>query len=594
MALTAENLNRLPQKPGVYLFKDARGEVLYVGKAKNLKNRIRSYFAKSPEGQAPRTALLVAELVDLDYIIVSSELESLMLENNLIKQYQPRFNVRLRDDKNYQFLKIDYEQEIPQIYPVRKVDKTSTKNKYFGPYTSGGAVKQTLKLLRRLFNLCGNKKVSRRACFQYHLGRCPGVCLGRVSLLDYRKSLMEAEKFLNHKQIELIKTLKREMRSAAEHHKFEKAAALRDKIKSLESLWEKQKIVSARKLSQDYFGLFVAGPRAIVNLFLVRDGKLIHQETFELAQTEGSPPEEILESWLKQYYSEASNLPKELITRYRLPDRDALQKWLWVKIINPKRGNKLKLLALAEENAEDYYGRTIASFERVLTDLQNLLHLPRPPGRIEAYDVSNIQGFLPVGSLVVFEQGLPKKTDYRKFKIRLKEKPDDVGMMKEMLLRRFSHSSPSPHEGRVREGLQSWPLPDLIIIDGGKGQLNAALSVLSTYHLQLPVIGLAKRLEEIFLPGKKDGIRLSPDSPMLHLLQRIRDEAHRFAITFYRVRHRREGARSRLDEISGVGSVTKKKLLQRFGTLSTIRNTSLEALAKEIGPALAKKIKEAL
>ena len=615
------------------MFKNAQGEVLYVGKAKNLKNRVKSYFPPLPsfphEGGGikggGRLELMLREIADLDYTIVSSETESLILENNFIKQYRPRFNVRLRDDKNYQFIKLDYESEIPQIYPVRRIGvlvkvrplpsahgglpspglgRVRERSKYFGPYTSALSVKQTLKLLRRIFNLCGNKKVGDKACFYFHLGRCPGVCIGKITVPEYRKIFRQVEKFLANRQSEVVANLKNEMTAAARKKHFEKAARLRDALYALKRIWEKQKVVFTRPVSEDYLSLYQVNSGAYVNLFMVREGKLIHQEIFELVSPKGAEPSFVLESFMRQYYADASDLPQTIVTAWVLPE---------LKSKVAKRGKRFQLLKLGLENAENYYQRNQASLQNTLLGLRKILNLPGIPKRIEAYDISNIQGFLPVGSMVVFEKGEPKKTDYRKFKIHAKSAsggPDDYAMMKEMLKRRFKHGSTSPlipplarggrggektlspDEGRAGEGL--WPLPDLIVIDGGRGQLNAALEVLKVKSLKLKVIGLAKRLEDIYLPNQKEPLRLPEDSPVLHLLQRLRDEAHRFAVTFYRGRHRKEMTRTKLSEIPGLGPVTRKKLLQHFGSVSAIRNASLESLAKIIGLTAATRLKENL
>ena len=594
-----EKLQGVPPKPGVYLFKDNRGEILYVGKAKNLRNRVRSYFVRS-NNHLPRTAIMIGEIADLDFVVVSSEVESLILENNFIKQYRPRFNVRLRDDKNYLFIKIDYESDIPQIYTVRKTDRVQNRQspianrlpRYFGPYTSGLSVKQTLKFMRRVFRICGGKKIGTRPCFHYELGRCPGVCIGKISIEEYRKSLSAAEQFLNHRHSEVIKNLKFQMIAAAKKRRFEKAARLRDNLKSLEQIWEKQKIVFSRKLSQDYFSLFVAGNRGAVNLFMVRDGKLIHRENFELLETRERPSTEILQSFLKQYYADASNIPKEVIIPFEFPEKATIEAWLKVTVTTPRRGRKLQLLKLGEENAKISYEQEVAGLEKrlntVLLNLKETLNLSIVPRRIEGFDISNIQGTNPVGAMVVFENGKPSKSQYRKFKINSKEAPDDVAMMKEMLQRRA-----------VRLLDNQWPKPDLIIIDGGKAQLNAALSVFSPCGgspegRHIPIIGLAKRLEEIFFPAQREPLVLRADSPILFLLQQIRDEAHRFAVTFHIKRRGKASFSSRFDRVSGVEPVTKKKLLRKLGTISAIRSSSLEALAKEVGIARAKRIKEQL
>jgi len=592
-----EKLQGLPQKPGVYLFKNSDGQILYVGKAKNLRNRVRSYFVRS-NNHLPRTAIMIGEIADLDFVVVSSEVESLILESNFIKQYRPRFNVRLRDDKNYLFIKIDYNTEIPQIYTVRKITPNSQlqtpSSKYFGPYTSGLSVKQTLKFMRRVFRICGGKKIGTKPCFHYELGRCPGVCIGKISIEEYRKSLSAVEQFLNHRHSEVIKNLKFQMIAAAKKHRFEKAARLRDNLKSLEQIWEKQKIVFSRKLSQDYFSLFVAdlptgeaGNRGAVNLFMVRDGKLIHRENFELLETRERPSAEILQSFLKQYYADASNIPKEVIIPFEFSEKATIEAWLKVKVTTPRRGRKLQLLKLGEENAKISYEQEVAGLKKrlnaVLLNLKEALNLPIVPRRIEGFDISNIQGTNPVGSMVVFENGKPSKSQYRKFKINSKETPDDVAMMKEMLQRRA-----------VRLLDNQWPKPDLIIIDGGKAQLNAALRQIPYSKFHILIIGLAKRSEEIFLPGQREPLVLRADSPILFLLQQIRDEAHRFAVTFHIKRRGKASFSSRFDKVSGIGPVTKKKLLRKLGTISAIRSSSLEALAKEIGIARAKRIKEQL
>ncbi|OGH69422.1 MAG: excinuclease ABC subunit C [Candidatus Magasanikbacteria bacterium RIFCSPHIGHO2_01_FULL_47_8] len=589
-----DKLKNLPTRPGVYQFKNDRGEVLYVGKAKNLRSRVRTYFLNGRDWE-PRLLIMRGQIADLDYTVVSSETESLMLENNLIKQYQPRFNVSLRDDKNFAFIKIDYDQQIPQIYPVRHLEKKQKgRARYFGPYT--GSVKWTLKLISNIFQLCRSKKVTDRACFAYHLGRCPGVCFGKMPLAEYRQSFKHIENFLKHRQAEVVKNLKEQMKIAAAERRFEKAAAARDKLKALSRLWERQKIISPKKEDQDYLGLFQTAREAVVAMFLVREGRLIHTEYFNLTH-ENAAQEEILEKFLLQFYPQTSDPPREIYFAARLPNHDLIARTLSelkgqkIELVVPARGKKRQLLNLAAENAAMYHERELASWEKdqagVLDDLKTRLNLPAVPKRIEGFDISNIQGTNPVGSMVVFENGNPAKNEYRKFKINVKETPDDFAMMREMLERRFARSTRSLGEG-------GWTLPDLIIIDGGKGQLNVGVSVLKKHNLDIPVLGLAKRIEEIFTPGRKSPILLEPNNPVLFLLQRIRDEAHRFAITFYRARHRKTQTYSRLSDISGVGPVTRKKLLKKFGSVSAIRAASFAAVAAEVGRAAAKKIRENL
>jgi excinuclease ABC subunit C len=634
-----QKLKNLPQKPGVYLFKNAQGEVLYVGKAKNLKNRVRTYFQK---GQVlePRISIMIRQAADLDYLVVASETESLILENNFIKQYHPRYNVRLRDDKNYQFLKIDYDTEIPQIYPVRKIapslsplklggeEKRRSRAKYFGPYTS--SVRPTLQLIQRIFRLCQNKEVRERACFAYHLSRCPGVCIGKISIDAYRKVFDFVEEFLNHQQSQITKELKSQMKQAARERQFERAAILRDRLQALSHLWEKQVVVSAKKVDEDVLGLFAASAGAVINLFRIRGGRLVQRENFYMTHSNSAAPE-ILEKFLLQYYVEASDVPKLIFVPEHLENQGRIVQALTqtaaknIAFIKPSRGKKAQLVKLANENARHYYERELASFEKqaqeILLKMQTVLRLPKPPERIEGYDISNLQGTNPVGSMVVFLNGQPAKSQYRKFKIKGKETPDDFAMMREMLTRRFARLSSPPFQGgggprsggvvndktssttsslrdtppRAGGDTNTWPLPDLIIIDGGKGQLNAALKALqATSHKLIPIIGLAKRLEEIFLPGERRSVILPGDSPVLFLLQQIRDGAHRFAISFHRNRRLKSQTASHLDEIPGIGKTTKKKLLQKFGSITPIRQASLLTLAKDIGHARAKKIKELL
>ncbi|MBI4053915.1 MAG: excinuclease ABC subunit UvrC [Candidatus Doudnabacteria bacterium] len=608
-------LNNLPQKPGVYLFKNAGGGVLYVGKAKVLKNRIKSYFG-TLANQSPKTIQLVSSIADLEYIICDTEVESLILENHLIKKYRPRYNILLRDDKNYQFIKIDYSTEIPQIYTVRKIETgpmvrplpalpwpgegkgkrkihpiyTAGKiverspspipspqprqhspgqgrgralrlptanyplpaNKYFGPYTSGAAVRSTLSLLRYIFPYCANKKIGPRPCFYYHLGRCPGVCAGVVTLEQYRQSLVSIERFLRGDFQYLLASLKTQMKEAAAKKLYERAGRVRDQIRALEKTLQQQKIVSAKREAFDTVSVFQAGDLAAANLFQVREGKLGGKLNFILENAKNSSPEELLISFFEKYYLESSDVPTEVITespvRLSLGFLQAVSQRTGKKIrfTSPSRGRKRQLVGLGATNARDFLdqaSRQLAKEQAMLTravfELQNKFKLSRLPLRIECFDVSNIQGTEPVGSMVVFENGRPKKTDYRRFAVKTLDTPNDVGMLQEILTRRLAHSSLTrPAATLSRDGRGAggggWRLPDLIVIDGGRGQLNAALKVMRTARIKLPVASLAKRLEEIYLPQIKSPLRLPPDSPGLHLLQRIRDEAHRFAVTYHR------------------------------------------------------------
>jgi len=614
-----QKLKSLPKNPGVYLFKNTKGEILYVGKAKILKNRVRSYFTAShdeatlPAGRQARTQTLVANIADFEYIICDTEAEALMLENNLIKKHLPHYNILLRDDKNFQFIMIDYGSQIPQIRTIRKIPETSARrisnfqipitknqkrlpttnyglrtNKYFGPYTSGQAVRQTLQLLRYVIPFCGNKKITSRPCFYYHLGRCPGVCFGAVTLEKYNETLKAVGRFLKGDFANIQKNLKGQMKIAARQKKFERAAKLRDQIFALEKMLERQKIMSTKRESFDTVSVFSAGSLAAVNLFQIREGRLIGKENFILENAKDKDTDEILRSFLTRYYLETSDIPDQINIPHLTPSlsqlgegarrvdevRDFKKKKNFItdinqlgkilsnksgkniKFLSPSRGRKRKLLKLGETNARDFLEKSSqnqakeqAQLTRALFELQDKLRLPTLPLRIEAFDISNIQGTLPTGSMVVFENGKPKKTDYKRFAIKSLSTPNDVGMMREMLSRRLSHSDrgeksqisndkfQTNSKSKIpisKQELESWRLPDLIVADGGRAQLNTALSVLKSKKLKIPVMGLAKRLEEIYLPQLKSPLRLPANSAALYLLQRVRDEAHRFAIAYHR------------------------------------------------------------
>ncbi len=624
----ARKLKDLPQKPGVYIFKDAKGLVLYVGKAVRLKSRVASYFKKDAGyDRGPRIQLMISQIVDMDFTITDNETESLILEKNFIKQLKPKYNVDLRDDKNYIFLKINLKDEIPTIQYERK---PSDKNaRYFGPYTSGLSVKDTLRLVRRIFPYCANSKVGSKPCFYYHIGKCPGVCFGKISVDDYRKNyIQKIMQFLEGRRAEILKDLQIQMRKHAAEGKFEKAARVRDQIFALNRVLERQKLVYPKKVDQDVFSLHQNGVTA-VNLFIIREGKLIRKENFILENTKGVSTQEILTEFLPKYYLEASDWPKEIL----LPSDVILNasegsheilrsaqndKKKMPRIIVPTRGKKLDLIKLGAENAKQYLESTSdkqlleeARLLASLKELQRVLELPTLPGRIEAYDISNIQGTNPVGSMIVFDFARPKKDQYRKFKINKKQTPDDFAMMREMIGRRLRHSPLPSREGLgegpkasqappltpPQRGGETWPLPDLMLIDGGKGQLNAALAVLQKFKNQnskIKILGLAKRLEEIFLPGKKDPIVLPANSIALFLLQRIRDEAHRFAVKYHRHLRSKGSLSSSLDQINGLGPAKKKMLLQKFGSAPSIRKASLTDLSSIVGSKLAEKIKASL
>ncbi len=594
-------LAEIPHQPGVYKFLNSDKEVIYVGKAKDLRNRVMQYFT----GHDTRAQLpfLMAEAVDLDFIVVNSELESLFLENTVIKEYLPTYNIKLRDDKNYAFIKIDYTTEIPSIGYARKIE-TASKTKYFGPYSSTKKIKQTLDFVRKIFPYCANKQIGNRPCFYYYLHRCPGICVGNITLAEYQDQLKRIILFLSGKTSSIKLELRRAMTSAAKKRQFELAGRLRDQLRSIEVLDERQVTMFAQKVSWDFISIYQSSLSACVNLFKVREGKLIDKENFvydnilHIPETDRAAA--IIQTFAENYYASASDLPKEVYVETKIPEQKLLEQLLRkqagkkVSLHIPTRGQKLKLIQLGKTNAEQYLAKwqrsqatDLDALQKTLQELKQLLNLPTLPRRIEGYDISNIQGTNPVGSMVVTQDGEPAKNQYRKFKITVKNTPDDFAMMEEMLTRRLARENPS-------NPADKWPTPDLIVIDGGKGQLGVAVEVLQTKKLNIPVIGLAKRIEEIFLPHNPVSIVLPHSSPVLQLLQRLRDEAHRFGITFHRSLRSKSATASQLDTIPGIGPKTKKLLKQKFGTISQIRKTSLTKLTELLGPAKAKLIKHHL
>jgi len=628
-----QKVKELPKKPGVYIFKDSNGSILYVGKANKLKDRVASYFRKDAGDGRFRIQLMIGQIAGLDFVTTSNETEALILENNFIKRLQPKYNVALKDDKNYQFIKINWQDEIPTITYERQA--SNKKAKYLGPYTSSYSIKETLRLIRSIFPYCANSKVGTKPCFYYHIHKCPGVCIGKVSLVEYKNTIQKIIQFLKGRQMEVLKDLQRQMKDLSHAQDYEKAARIRDQIFAVTRVLQKQKLVYPKKIDQDVFSAHMETSIAAINLFIIREGKLIRKENFILKNTKGATEEEIFGEFLPKYYLDASDWPKEILLpavanirvknsspriggarRNSLPHQPSGtgrnkaydlppltppvpggESRRIPKIQIPSRGTKLQLIKLGEQNAKQYLESSSdknlleeARLMSALKELQRVLNLKALPGRIEGYDISNIQGANPVGSMVVFDYGRPKKQEYRKFKISAQggsasggnstiPKPDDFAMMREMLERRLKHDG--------------WATPDLILIDGGKGQLSAALKALKNTNpkYQIPIIGLAKRLEEIFIPGKSKPIILPKNSIALFLLQRLRDEAHRFAVTFHKKLRSKSQLRSLLDEIPGIGPKKKKQLLQKFGSLSGLKKASLTDLSNSIGRPLAEKIK---
>lgn len=598
----SQKIKELPQKPGVYLFKDETGTVIYVGKAIKLRNRVSSYFRSEAGAGSTRIQSMISKIRDFDYAVTDNEVESLVMENNFIKQLHPKYNVRMRDDKNYLFIKICVQDEIPTISFEHQI--TDRKARYFGPYTNSTAARDTLRMVRRIFPYCANPKVGSKPCFYYHIQKCPGVCFGKISPEEYRKTIVKIISFLEGRQTEVLKELQSQMKFLARHKQYEKAAKVRDQIYALNRAMERQKLVYAKNINQDVFSLHMEPSCAAVNLFRIREGKLISKENFIIENTKQVPQPEILEEFLPAYYLNATSLPQEILLPVKVKEDELLELFTTLraqnngkhgtKIVYPSHGTKADLIKLGSENARQHLeaqsDKTLLEDARLLAalkELQRVLDIPQLPGRMECFDISNIQGTNAVGSMVVFDYARPKKDAYRKFKIKKKQTPDDFAMMREMLERRFLRSIEGDPGKR-------WPMPDLVIVDGGKGQLSTVVEVLKKYDLKLPIIGLAKRIEEIFLPGKSTPILLPQNSIALYLLQRIRDEAHRFAITYHRKLRSKSAVSSALDEIQGIGPSKKKQLLEKFGSTARLRAASLTDIANIVGAKLAEKIKASL
>ncbi len=668
---TAELENKvetLPDKPGVYCFRDAAGRAIYVGKAQSLRNRVRSYM-QSPDLLPAKTRRMVEKAVDLDVTVTSTAVEALILECNLIKEQRPRYNVRLRDDKSYPFIKVTMQEEWPRVYFTRGVFRDGSR--YFGPFTDAKSVRQTLDTLNRLFPFrsCHRTITGKdpRACLAYHIHRCTAPCIGVADHEEYLQAIRQVVLFLEGKQERIIEEMRREMEMAAEQLNFEHAARLRDRIRSLEKIIERQKITAEEDAAdRDVVGLACGNGAACAQLFFIRSGKLLGTEHFALEGTEDESTAPVLASFLQQFYDSAAYVPPQILLQEDIDDASMLEEWLAerrgsrVQLVVPKRGQKHQLIKLAMENANQQLEmlklRWLNDTQRTagaLVELREALQLPTTPHRIECYDISNIQGTSAVGSMVVFEGGQSKSSEYRRFRIKTVEGANDFAMLQEVLRRRFKraigvgngetedaatqgdgdtgkgyplplgegegsstphpvgggrdarapstqHPAPSTrHSGlSTQSSSDGWAaLPDLVIVDGGKGQLNSALEVLDDLGLaNLPAVGLAKENEEIFLPGISQGLMLPRNSQALYLVQRIRDEAHRFAITYHRKLRSKRSFGSALDDIPGIGPRRKQALIKQFGTVRAIREASLEQLLAVPGMSrqAAEKIKEQL
>lgn len=590
-------LNTLPEKPGCYIMKNAAGQVIYVGKAVVLKNRVRSYF--QDRGQHDRKVRkLVEQIADLEWIVVGSELEALILEMNLIKKYRPRFNVRLKDDKRYPYIKVHLADPFPKVTVTRQM--VSDGSRYFGPYTSVWAVHQTLDVLRRIFPYLTCDRVitglDPRPCLYYDIKLCSGPCIGAIKQAGYRRMIDDLCSFLDGHTEPIVNRLKTEMEDASEQMLYERAATLRDQLNAIERVVEKQKVITDDQSDSDVLAIARSDGDAMVQIFFIRNGKLLGREYFVLEGTEETSDSEVIGEFMKQFYSEAALIPSKVLLPNEVEEAQIINQWMntrrggkKVQMLVPKSGVKQELVQMATENAVDTLQSLRAQWNadknkqtEALTEIQDALGLKSPLNRIECYDISNTQGTASVGSMVVFESGVPNKALYRHFNIKTVCGPDDFASMEEVLERRFRRWQSS--QELTGPGVKKDPsfayLPDLLMVDGGKGQLGRAVKILDEYGLadRVPVVGLAKQQEELFRPGRSDSLMLPRHSQGLYLIERIRDEAHRFAITAHRKARGKIGVASRLDAIPGIGPTRRKALLLKFGSIEAIKKASLEDL----------------
>lgn len=610
-----ERLKALPTKPGVYLMKDAVGNVLYVGKAANLRNRVRSYFG-APSGQIFKLQRMLSRVSDFEYIVTDSEQEAIILECTLIKKHRPHYNVRLRDDKSYPYLKITLDEEWPRIFLTRRFDPNRAR--YFGPFANAGSVRKTLDLLKRLFPYCsrfqGPTRKQARPCLDYYLHRCLGACAGLVTKEEYRQVIDQAILFLEGRQEEVLRRLRQQMAEAAEHLQFERAAILRDQIQAVEQVVQEQKVVSTALTDEDVIAFARERDQAWVEVFFVRDGKVVGRDHFELEGTRDEEPGQIVGSFVKQFYGATPYIPPRILLQEPVEDSAAIEPWLRsrrgsrVHLLVPRRGEKRRLVELVAQNAQEGLAQlkirwaSEAARASVLLELKEQLGLPRLPQRVECYDISDIRGTSAVGSMVVFENGQPKPAHYRRFRIKTVTEIDDYAMIREVLRRRFQRAlAPTAETTTPKPGVgvaSSWAiLPDLVLIDGGRGHLSTALEVVRELKIDsLSLASLAKEKEEVFLPERAEPLVLPRHSPALYLLQRIRDEAHRFALAYHLKVRSHRSLESAMDKVPSIGPKRKRALLKRFGSLKAIKEANLDDIAAVVGMTrqLAERVKEYL
>jgi len=610
-----EELKKLPGKPGVYIMHDEKDAIIYVGKAVSLKNRVRQYF-QSSRNKGVKIEQMVTRIARFEYIVTDSELEALVLECNLIKEHRPKYNTMLKDDKAYPFIKVTVSEEYPRVLFSHTMKKD--KNKYYGPYTSAGAVKDTIDLIHKIYKIrtCSRKLPKdigkERPCLNYHIKQCLAPCQGCISKEEYRKSVEEAMSFLNGNYGPVIKMLEKRMNEAAEQMDFEAAIEQRELLKSVKQVAQKQKITSSDGEDKDVLALAVQETDAVVQMFFIRGGRMIGRDHFFLRVAPHDTADAILSSFIKQFYTGTPFIPREIMLPEEIEDRAVIEEWLGAKrggrvyLRVPKKGTKEKLVELAARNAEIVLnqdkdrikreeGRTIGAMKEIagLLGLADVV-------RVEAYDISNISGFESVGSMIVYERGKPKRSDYRKFKIRSVKGPDDYASMNEVLTRRFEHGIEEQKElmeKQVADKFGSFSVfPDLIMMDGGKGQVNIALQVLERLHLDIPVCGMVKddnhRTRGLYFQNEE--IPIDKSSEGFRLITRIQDEAHRFAIEYHRSLRSKEQVHSILDDIEGIGPARRKSLMRTFQSLEAIKEAGVEELAKapSMNEASARKVYE--
>lgn len=571
-----EKVSHLPTTPGVYLWHDKYNRIIYVGKAINLRNRVRSYV-RQDANRAPKVTAMMRRAVDVEIIQTKTEMEALILENTLIKEHHPKYNIMLRDDKTYPYIKVAVQEDFPRVYMTRRMERDGAK--YFGPFTDVTAVHQVLKLLYLYYPLrtCRSMKVD-RPCLQYHMHYCEAPCVGLVKAEKYRTYIDEVVQLFEGKHTPLLDTIQKKMEDAAEQLEFEQAARYRDQLTSIGKIQEKQRMVTQRG-DLDVLGIAMEGNLACVQLLFIRGGRLLGRENY-FVNTEGDEAEIIMTEFIKQYYGSTTFIPKELLLPMESSEQQLFTEWFTdikgqnVDISVPQRGYKKDMINMAHENAQTFLNERRRQWQHEIDKtggavkrLAEVLDLPRLPERMECFDISHTQGAETVASMVVFEGGKPAKKEYRRFKLKTTQgKPDDFKSMAEIMERRYGNET-------------DWPMPDLIVIDGGKGQLNAALPLIRQVGVvDVPVISLAKRIEEVFVEGKSDSIILSHHTPELQLLQQIRDEAHRFAITYHRKLRGKRNLESILDHIEGIGPKRRQALWKEFGTLEKMKEASVEEL----------------